>query len=343
LALPIFVITIFVSAFLLFLVQPIVGKLILPKLGGTPQVWNTCMVFFQSALLLGYAYTHTVSTRLKLRQQLVLHCALLAVPVVVMLAFPMYARVTDWSPPSGSNPIVDTLILLAIIIGVPFFVVSTSAPLLQKWFAYSGHVNAKDPYFLYAASNLGSLLSLYFYPLVIEPNTVLEFQSQIWFFGYLLLAACVLYGAYTIYKLAPPDSVLAAEAAAEASHSAPIPAAAGEAELPAPAPMPAAEAATAVKSGPAPRSIQRKKGMKLAAGPADEPSASVAREPVIDNAYGANAPMTTWRRIRWVLLAAVPSSLMLGVTSYVSTDLSPFPLVWIIPLSLYLLSFILVY
>jgi hypothetical protein len=344
LALPIFVITIFVSAFLLFLVQPIVGKLILPKLGGTPQVWNTCMVFFQSALLLGYAYTHTVSTRLKLRQQLVLHCCLLALPVLIMFMFPMYTRVQDWSPPSGSNPIVDTLILLAIIVGVPFFVVSTSAPLLQKWFAYSGHPQARDPYFLYAASNLGSLLSLYFYPLVIEPNTVLAFQSQIWFFGYLILAACVLYGAYTIFKLAPPDSVLAAEAAAEAAATAPAPVTeTSEAIAPAPAPVPAAESATAVKSGPAPRSIQRKKGMKLAGGAADEPHANVAREPVVDNLYGANAPMTTWRRIRWVLLAMVPSSLMLGVTSYVSTDLSPFPLVWIIPLSLYLLSFILVY
>src|SRR5262245_21699899 len=196
LALPIFVITIFVSAFLLFLVQPIVGKLILPKLGGTPQVWNTCMVFFQSALLLGYAYTHSVSTRLKLRQQLMVHCGLLAVPVLTMLEFPMYARVADWVPPSGSNPIADTLVLLAIIIGVPFFVVSTSAPLLQKWFAYSGHSQARDPYFLYAASNLGSLLSLYFYPLFIEPTTVLSSQTYIFFGGYLLLAACVIYCAY---------------------------------------------------------------------------------------------------------------------------------------------------
>src|SRR5262245_62139899 len=172
LALPIFVITIFVSAFLLFLVQPIVGKLILPKLGGTPQVWNTCMVFFQSVLLLGYAYTHSVSTRLKLRQQLMLHCVLLVIPVLMMLAFPVYQRVQDWSPPAGANPIAETLILLGLIIGVPFFVVSTSAPLLQRWFGYSGHHQAHDPYFLYAASNLGSLLSLFFYPALIEPFTL---------------------------------------------------------------------------------------------------------------------------------------------------------------------------
>src|ERR1019366_6874063 len=99
----IFTLTIFVSAFLLFLVQPLVGKLILPKLGGTPQVWNTCMVFFQSALLLGYAYTHSVSTRLKLRQQIMLHSGLLAVPIVVMLLFPMYGYVQGWDPPTQGN------------------------------------------------------------------------------------------------------------------------------------------------------------------------------------------------------------------------------------------------
>src|ERR1700722_12828841 len=114
-----FTITIFVSAFLLFLVQPIVGKLILPKLGGTPQVWNTCMVFFQSVLLLGYAYTHSVSTRLKLRQQLMVHGAVLAIPILALLLFargssgiPIYGAVQDWSPPLGSNPMADTLWLL---------------------------------------------------------------------------------------------------------------------------------------------------------------------------------------------------------------------------------------
>jgi len=343
LALPIFVITIFVSAFLLFLVQPIVGKLILPKLGGTPQVWNTCMVFFQSVLLLGYAYTHSVTTKLKLRQQLMVHCGLLAIPIVMMLAFPMYDYVQNWSPPPGANPIVDTLVMLAIIIGVPFFVVSTSAPLLQKWFGYCGHETSKDPYFLYAASNFGSLLSLFFYPVLIEPFSFLQNQSQIWFFGYVALAVLIIYCAYTIYKVAPPDSVLAAEAAAADAAAASSPET--TADAPPPAPVPAAEASTALKSGPAPggpRGIQRKKGLKVG-GKADDDDKPASVRKDADDAFGANAPMTMWRRIRWVLLAAVPSSLMLGVTSYVSTDLSPFPLVWIIPLSLYLLSFILVY
>ncbi len=184
-ALLIFTITIFVSAFLLFLVQPLVGKLILPKLGGTPQVWNTCMVFFQSVLLAGYAYTHSTSTRLKLRQQLVFHCVLLLLPIVVMLLFPMYGYVQNWNPPTEGNPIPMTLLLLATIIGLPFFVVSTSAPLLQKWFGFSGHETAKDPYFLYSASNAGSLLSLLLYPVLIEPFTVLPSQTWIWFGGYI--------------------------------------------------------------------------------------------------------------------------------------------------------------
>lgn len=333
----IFTITIFVSAFLLFLVQPLVGKLILPKLGGTPQVWNTCMVFFQSALLLGYAYTHSVSTRLKLRQQLMFHGAILVIPIVMLFLFPIYSTVHAWNPPAGSNPIPQTLLLLATIVGIPFFVVSTSAPLLQRWFGYSGHANARDPYFLYSASNAGSLLSLLFYPAAIEPFTFLETQSYIWLGGYVVLAALIAYCAFMIFKLAPPDDQLAA-AAATAAPAAP-------AEVPeaaAPAPAPVVETTTAVKSGPAPgtRGIQRKKGMKVP-GKLDDDKAASIHVPSI--ARGATAEMTMWRRIRWVLLAAVPSSLMLGVTSYISTDLSPFPLVWIIPLALYLLSFIWVY
>ncbi len=337
----VFTITIFVSAFMLFLVQPLIGKLILPKLGGTPQVWNTCMVFFQTALLAGYAYTHTVSTRLKLRQQLVFHAAMLGVPILMLLAFPMYAYVQGWTPPTDGNPIPTTLLLLATVVGVPFFVVSTSAPLLQKWFAYSGHPNAKDPYFLYSASNAGSLLSLLVYPTGIEPALFLETQTYVWFGGYAILGALIVYCAFLIFQTAPSDEQIAAEA--NRMDVAPAPESATHA--PAPAPIPAAEASTAVKSGPAPatgRGIQRKKGTKLP-GHADDDAPAAASAPVQIKVRGAIAPVDNWRRLRWILLAAVPSSLMLGVTSYISTDLSPFPLVWVIPLALYLLSFILVY
>jgi hypothetical protein len=356
LALPLFAITLFVSAFLLFLVQPMIGKLVLPKLGGTPQVWNTCMVFFQSVLLLGYAYTHSVSTRLKLRQQLVLHGILLVIPIGLILWHPFYETVHGWTPPAGSNPIPQTLLLLAIVVGIPFFVVSTSAPLLQKWFAYSGDKAAQDPYFLYGASNLGSLLSLLAYPALVEPWTELPQQSVIWLVGYVALAGLIGYCAYMIYKLAPPDSVLEAQAAlataSASANEAPPPAAPSEPPPPAPAPVTPAQASTAVKPGPGPsaRSISRKKGKHHhgGGGPAQAPTKtdepSIARQaPAPLVATGATAPMTNWRRIRWVLLAAVPSSLMLGVTSYISTDLSPFPLVWVIPLALYLLAFILVF
>jgi len=342
----VFTLTIFVSAFMLFLVQPLIGKLILPKLGGTPQVWNTCMLFFQSALLLGYAYTNAVTTRLKLRQQLMLHCAVLAIPVVIMLAFPIYGEVKEWAPPSGSNPIFDTLILLAKIVGIPFLVVATSAPLLQRWFTYSGDPSAKDPYFLYSASNAGSLLSLLVYPIGIEPTTLLATQSYIWFAGYVALACLILYCAYTIFKVAPSDELIAASAAEAAATDAAKHAQAEAAPAPAPAPVTSAEASTAVKAGSAPaaptRGIQRKKGAKLPGTLDDEKTPSIAA-PGRTVTSGADLPMTTWRRIRWVLLAAVPSSLMLGVTSYISTDLSPFPLIWVLPLALYLLSFIIVY
>lgn len=361
-ALPIFAITLFVSAFLLFLVQPMIGKLILPKLGGTPQVWNTCMVFFQSVLLLGYAYTHSLSTRLKLRQQLMVHCALLVVPIGLIIWQPFYSTVYEWEPPTGGNPIPQTLMLLATLVGIPFFVVSTTAPLLQKWFAYSGDPAAKDPYFLYGASNLGSLLSLLFYPVLIEPFAALPFQTDIWLYGYIALALMVGYCAFLVSTMAPPDEQIeaesaqtaaAAEAAAPAAES--LASAAGEtpsAETPpAPAPAPSAPQQTAVKPGHGPggRAQRHKKGAKAAAGapgtpePEEEKSVAIETPDAQREHSGATAEMTNWRRLRWVLLAAVPSSLMLGVTTYISTDLSPFPLVWVGALALYLLSFILVY
>src|SRR6266404_3319546 len=154
-----FAFTLFVSAALLFLVQPMVGKMVLPSLGGTPAVWNTCMVFFQGVLLVGYAYTHTLSAQSR-RRQLLAQFAILALPFLV-LPFSL----GNWSPPADHNPVQSVLWLLLGMVGLPFFVVATSAPLLQRWFASTGHPAAKDPYFLYSASNLGSLLALLSYPL----------------------------------------------------------------------------------------------------------------------------------------------------------------------------------
>jgi len=342
LALPLFAVTLFISAFLLFLVQPMIGKMILPPLGGTPQVWNTCMVFFQSALLAGYAYTHTVSTRLSLRRQLMVHGGLLILPLILLfflVSLPGGARedaqghtygpfnVAGFEPPPGANPIPYTLFFLTLVVGLPFFVVSTSAPLLQRWFGFTGHPSAKDPYFLYGASNLGSMLSLICYPFIVEPNLLLRSQAWTWLVGYILLVGFIMACAALVWR-SPPSVKLAGE-------EVDLP----PAEYPVPPPV---ETSTAVKTGPPPgvvRGVGRKKGLKIQPRAITKPI--TAQVPA--SIPAAQRPLTVWRRVRWVLLAAAPSSLMLGAITYMSTDLSPIPLLWVLPLALYLLTFILVF
>src|SRR5712691_2136175 len=182
----------FAGATLLFVVQPMVGKMILPLLGGTPAVWSTCMVFFQAALLGGYAYAHANTALLGVSRQMLLHLALLALPLAVLpLAVnPALLRGGE------SNPILDVLLLLSLSVGLPFLVVSATAPLIQKWFTQTGHPAARDPYFLYAASNLGSMLALLGYPTLIEPRLHLRgegwlTQTRLWSLGYLGLAALI--------------------------------------------------------------------------------------------------------------------------------------------------------
>ncbi len=344
-ALPFYALTLFVSAFILFLVQPIVGKIILPKLGGTPQVWNTCMVFFQMVLLAGYAYTHNASTRLNLRQQLIAHAVLLLLPLIVLLPFPFAfggefvtvdgATIPNpnslWGflPDLGSNPIPSTLTVLFMYVALPFVVVATSAPLLQKWFVHTGHPAAKDPYFLYGASNFGSMLSLMVYPTLIEPNVTLKHQGYIYTFGYLALVAFVVTCAAMVWN------------SKEKPHAAPDlkpqpkPDAAPE-----PTPAPAA-ADTGVAAGAPPAATGVKPGQPKHTGKhgGGKPAAPVIDSPI---AMGSDE-VTAGRRFRWVMLAAIPSSLMLGITTHITTDLSPIPLFWLIPLILYLLSFILVF
>ncbi len=319
-ALPMFALTLFVSAFLLFMVQPIIGKLILPNLGGTPQVWNTCMVFFQAALLAGYAYTHTVSSRLNTRRQLMIHGLLLFVPLVVLfILFAEPFSVKDFRPTPGANPIPDTLFYLMKMVGLPFFVVATTAPLLQKWFTATGHPASKDPYFLYGASNLGSMLALLAYPFVIEPYLRLPTQSLVWSYSYVLLLVMVLLCAYLVWQ-SMPAMRLAVAPAVEGPPASMEPASIGITANP---PLPAAESAsTAIKKAP-----------KFPGKPqtAEAPAGQATDE------------LTTFRKLRWVALAAVPSSLMLGITTHITTDLSPIPLFWLVPLTLYLLSFILVF
>jgi hypothetical protein len=267
--------TIFLSATLLFLVQPMFAKMVLPLLGGAPAVWNTAMVFYQAALLAGYAYAHAATAWLGIRRQAALHLLVLLLPLLVL---PI--RVAGASaPPSHDNPIPWLLGVMAVAVGLPFFVVSTSAPLLQRWFSGLGHGASADPYFLYAASNLGSMLSLLAYPVLVEPYLELGTQSRLWAGGYLLLAVLAAACAVGLWR------------------------------------VPAVAARPIVAAG--------------------EP------EPIAGGA--ADGAPTAARRLRWVLLSFVPSSLMLGVTTYLSTDIAAIPLLWVIPLAIYLLTFIIVF
>jgi spermidine synthase len=265
-----FTLTLFVSAALLFLVQPLLARMVLPLLGGTPAVWNTCMVFFQALLLAGYAYSHAAPNWLGDRRHALLHLGVLALPFVVLpLALP-----NGWEP-GKVPPVLWLLGLLLVTAGLPFFVVATSGPLLQRWFAGTGHTSARDPYFLYAASNLGSMLALLSYPVWVERVFSLGNQSWLWTAGYgllvLLTAACA-----TALFLAPRR-----EKEISSSPNAP-----SEFDLP---------------------------GRLLS------------------------------RRQRWVLLAFVPSSLTLSVTMHLTTDIAAIPLLWVMPLALYLLTFVLVF
>jgi SAM-dependent methyltransferase len=254
-----------------------VGKMILPLLGGTPAVWSTCMVFFQAALLGGYAYAHALTSRLRPSRQVLVHVVALALPFAV-LPLAVNPRLLRGGE---ANPILDVLTLLSLSVGLPFLVVSATAPLLQKWFTHTEHPAARDPYFLYAASNLGSMLALLGYPTLVEPRLHLQgsswlSQTALWSVGYGLLAVLTALCALTLWR-------------------------------------------------------------KPAAAPA----------PVAAEAEAAPAPVEErprWaRRLYWIVLAFVPSSLLLGVTTYITTDLAAVPLLWVLPLAIYLLTFILAF
>ncbi|HEV3217732.1 MAG TPA: fused MFS/spermidine synthase [Vicinamibacterales bacterium] len=268
---PLFTITLLVSASLLFAMQPMFAKMILPVLGGAPAVWNTCVLFFQTALFAGYLYAHLTVRWLGARRQATLHVVLMLIPLALLPV----AVSPLWTPPSIDNPAPWLLGRMLLTVGPPFFVVAASAPLLQRWFASSSHRNARDPYFLYAASNVGSILALVAYPVAVEPLFRLRMQSVAWSFGY--GALIVLVGACAVAMWRSSRS---------------MPETAGELDA---------------------------DGRPLPAG-------------------------VTWsRRFRWLALAAVPSSLMLSLTTYISTDIAAIPLLWIIPLLLYLLTFVLAF
>ena len=263
-----FAVAIFTSASLVFVVQPMVTKLVLPMLGGSPSVWNTAMVFFQTALLAGYAYAHVLQRLQSLKAQVAVHLALL---VLAALFLPL-AISGLLGNPDPTAPIGWLLATLALSVGAPFAVLSATAPLLQAWYARVRvhHADGKNPYVLYAASNLGSFLALLSYPVLIEPLMSLSFQRLGWTVGYGVFVAMIVGLAWLVWRKRP--------------------------------------------------------------GSVGEPQVLVASEPIVWREKGI-----------LVLLAAVPSSLMLGVTAYLSTDVASAPFLWVVPLALYLATFVIAF
>ncbi len=260
-----FTLAIFTSAFLLFAVQPMFTKMVLPQLGGSPAVWSVAMVFFQALLLAGYLYAHLSTRYLTTRQAALLHLALL---VVTAFTLPIAVSTSFGTPPAEGQAFWLIGVFLASV-GLPFFAVSGNGPLLQAWFARSGHAHAGDPYFLYGASNLGSFAALLLYPVLIEPLLPVRMQSMIWAVGFTALIASIALAIVSIRH--------ASETRAEAR-----------------------ELSATTKPAPA----------------------MVAR---------------------WIALSFVPSGLLVAVTAHLSTDVAAAPFLWVIPLALFLLTFVLIF
>ncbi len=258
---------IFVSAALLFAVQPMFTKMVLPRLGGAPAVWSVAIVFFQTALLAGYAYAHALTRTTNVRAAVVIHVALM---IAAALTLPL-AIATGWGKAPAVGEAFWLIGLFTASIGLPFFALSANAPLIQAWFARSGHPSARDPYFLYAASNVGSFLALLSYPVLVEPYVRLGDQSRAWSAGFVALILLIVGCGALLWR--------------------------------SPAALPAAA-----------------------------------------NNDAADATPPTWRdALAWIALAAVPSGLLVAVTAHISIDVAAVPLLWVLPLSLYLLTFVIVF
>ena len=189
-----YALTIFTGAFLLFQVQPLIGKYILPWFGGGPGVWTTCMLFFQVLLLGGYAYAHFTSKWLKPRTQAIVHLVLLAAALALLPITPS----DSWKPQGGGNPTLQILALLAVSLGLPYFVLSSTGPLIQQWFSRAKP--GVSPYRLYALSNLGSLLALLSYPFFFETHFTRKFQAGLWAWGLVAYVICCGFCAVRLWK-----------------------------------------------------------------------------------------------------------------------------------------------
>ena len=256
--------TLFVSALLLFSIQPMFARMVLPKLGGAPAVWSVAMVFFQTALLAGYGYAHLLNRMLPPRWAAVFHLVLVGVTATML----PIAIVSGWGVPPSDGAALWLFGLFTVSIGLPFFTLSASAPLLQSWYAGSGHQQASNPYVLYAASNLGSFAALFAYPVIIEPLLPLQAQTAVWAIGFAGLAILLsLVGIFT-------------------SRAVPV----------------------------------------------------AVQVEVVDEAGTRGG-----ERMQWIALAAIPSGLVIAVTAYLTTDIAAAPFLWVVPLAIYLLTFVAVF
>ncbi len=280
------------GAFLLFQVQPLVGKFILPWFGGATAVWTTCMLFFQIALFGGYAYSHLMVGRLSLRSQVVVHCLLLLAAVAVLPIVPSSA----WKPTGDAAPTLVILLLLTATVGLPYFVLSTTSPLIQAWFSRS--FPGRMPYRLYALSNLGSFLALLSYPFVFEPAFSLATQARLWSWVFLVYVVLAALGGIAVWRLRLAQSTLTRSV--------------GE----------------AVTCDPRLR-------FGLVSG------STVGGIQNACEAPQGSSTATGWlQRVLWLLLPACASLVLLATTNHVCQDVAAVPLLWIVPLSLYLLTFI---
>jgi spermidine synthase len=271
-----FVLGIFVSAFLLFQVQPMISRYILPFFGGTPAVWSTVQLFFQILLTGGYAYAYWLISRISAKKNARVHIAMLAMSLalVVALGFLWPSPITPgaaWKPHTVVTPILDIFKLLLVAVGFPFFLLSTNSPLMQAWFTRS--LPGRSPYWLYSVSNIGSLLGLLAYPFLIEPNLTLKAQGWMWAGGYILF---VLLAGYTAIKSARVN--MAADSLPK----------------------------------------------------------------VVETASDGVKPSRR-SQVLWILFSALGTTLLLAVTSQMTQEVAAIPLLWVLPLSIYLITFILTY
>jgi hypothetical protein len=285
-----YALTIFLSAFLLFLVQPLIGKLILPWFGGTPAVWTTCMLFFQVLLLLGYAYAHSIVNRSS-RFQRRTHLAILLLSILLLACLTAAWKTPilpgeSWKPRNSNYPTWKVIQLLAVSVGFPFWILSATGPLLQGWFSRS-HSGA-SPYRLYALSNLGSLLALISYPFLVEPTFTLRTQGALWSLGYLIFVLCCALSSFQLMR----------------SPTAP-------------------------------------------SNPLDETEIKLSRNETefsqsLPSLGGRESERPSWgRNLLWLSLAACASIMLLATTNQICQEVAVIPFLWILPLCLYLLSFIL--